>query len=159
VEIGVFTRAESVAIRQAQVPSLPHAAAEGLAEVLGDLPLAAGYMADSGMPATEYRQLVITRAAAILAEGQVLSYSGTLASATQFAIERLARADPAAAMLAQICAVLAPEPIPLTLFTAACGQLPEALSAAAADPIRWRRLLTALGRSALQENFEGRPTG
>ena len=153
VEIDVFGRPESVAVLQERVPGLPEADADSLAEGLGDLPLAvvqaASYMAESGMPAAEYRQLVETRAACILNEGQVVAYPGTLAGATQLARERLATASVPAAMVADICAFFAAEPIPLTLFTTAAPQLPEPLTNIAVDTMDWRRILIELGRSAL----------
>ena len=153
VEVDVFARPESVAILRDRIPGLNESDAGSLAEEIGDLPLAlaqaAGYMADSGMPAAEYLDLVQTRAARILDQGTVLSYPRTLAGATQLAIEKLAGENPAAAILAEICAFLAPEPVPLTLFTTAPGQAPEPLASSAADMLTWRNLLTILGQSAL----------
>ena len=153
VEVDVFARPESVAILRERIPGLDEADTGSLADALGDLPLAiaqaAGYMADSGMPAAEYLDLVSTRAARVLDEGRVLAYPGTLAGTVQLTIERLAGDNPAAAGLAEICAFLAPEPVPLALFTTAAGQLPESLASGAGDRLAWRNLLTALGRSAL----------
>ena len=58
VEVDVLARAESVAILQDRVPGLGAADADRLADELGDLPLAiaqaAGFMAETGMPAAEY---------------------------------------------------------------------------------------------------------
>ena len=153
IEVDVFARPESVAILQDRVFGLAEADADSLAEELGDLPLAiaqaASYMADSGMPAGEYLDLVKTRAARILDQGPVLSYPYTLAGAVQLTIERLARESPAAAALAEISAFLAPEPVPLALFTTAADQLPEPLDSSATDTIIWRKLLADLSRSAL----------
>ena len=153
VEVDVFARPESAAILRERIPGLGEADAGRLADGLGDLPLAiaqaAGYMADSGMPAAEYLDLVRTRAARILDEGRVLSYPHTLAGAIQLTTEKLTQENPAAALLAEVCAFLAPEPIPLALFTTAAGQLPEPLASSAADPLEWRNLLTALSRTAL----------
>lgn len=153
VEVDVFARPESVAILQERVRELPEADAGTLAAELGDLPLAvaqaASYMAESGTPAAEYLGLLKTRAARILDEGQMLAYPGTLAGAIQLTRDRLAAENAAAVMLAQISAFLAPEPIPLALFTAAAGQLPQPLRSSATDPIGWRKLLASLARSTL----------
>lgn len=136
-----------------RVRGLAEADADALATELGDLPLAvaqaASYMAESGMPAADYLHLVRTRAGQILDQGHVLSYPRSLARAIQLTMEKLARDDPAAAQVAQICAFLAPEPIPLALFPAAADRLPEPLVGSAADLLAWRKLLTGLGRSAL----------
>ena len=158
VEVDVFARSESVAILRERVPGMTEADAGSMAEMLGDLPLAiaqaSGYMASSGMPAAEYLQLVKSSAARILNEGQVLTYPETLAGAVQLSAERLDRTYPAAAQMAGICAFLAPEPIPLSLFTGAAGQLPEPLSGSAADPLAWRNLLAVLNQSALAQTDE-----
>jgi hypothetical protein len=152
VEIDVFARAESVAVLRERVPGMQEADADRLAQELGDLPLAvaqaASYLADSGMPAAEYQELVQTRAVEILSQGLVMSYPGSLVGATQLTIERLARDHAGAAALAEIGAFLAPEPVPLSLFTTSVDQLPGPL-AAAADVLAWRKLVATLSRSSL----------
>jgi tetratricopeptide (TPR) repeat protein len=153
VQVGVFARAESAAILCGRVPALPGADADQLAAELGDLPLgiaqAASYLADSAMPAAQYLALLRTRAAHILDQGPVLSYPTSLAGATALTMERLARDHDGARELAEVCAFLAPEPIPLALFPAAAGQLPQPLGTAAGDVLAWRELLAALSRSSL----------
>ena len=103
----------------------------------------------TALPAADYLHLVRTRAAQILDQGHVLSYPRSLAGAIQLTMERLTRDDSAAALLAEICAFLAPEPIPLALFPAAADRLPEPLASSAADVLAWRKLLTGLGRNAV----------
>ena len=153
VEVDVFTRAESVAILRDRVPGLSGVDASRLAEQLGDLPLgiaqAASYLADSGMPPAEYVDLVQSHAAHILDQGQVMSYPTSLAGATRLTMERLGQKNRGAATLAEVGAFLAPEPIPLALFTTAANQLPEPLASSVADVLAWRRLLAVLGRSSL----------
>jgi cell fate (sporulation/competence/biofilm development) regulator YlbF (YheA/YmcA/DUF963 family) len=153
VEVDVFARPESVAVLCERVSGLAEADADRLADGLGDLPLgiaqAASYIADSGMPAADYLDLVETRAARILDEGRVLSYPYTLAGAVQLTVERLAGEDPAVAVLAEICAFMAAEPVPLAWFPTAVGRLPEHLARSVIDPLAWRNLLTVLSRSAL----------
>ena len=153
VEVDVFARPESVTILRERVGGLSETDADSLAAGLGDLPLAiaqaASYMGDSGTPAAEYLDLIKTRAARILNEGFVLSYPDTLAGAVQLTRERLAVGNAAAALVADISAFLAPEPIPLAFFTTAADQLPEPLVSTAADTIGWRKMLTSLSRSTL----------
>ena len=73
VEVDVLARAESVAILQDRVAGLGEADADRLAAELGDLPLAiaqaAGFMAETGMPAAEYLELLRTRAGQLLDQG------------------------------------------------------------------------------------------
>ena len=141
VQIDVFARAESTTVLHTRVPALTVADTERLAEELGDLPLgiaqAAGYLASTGMPAGAYLNLLATRAAEILGEGRPASYPLPLASVTRLAADRLADDEPAAAELLRLCAFLAPEPVPLALFTTITSdrELPTALAALAADPV------------------------
>jgi transcriptional regulator with XRE-family HTH domain len=153
VEVDVLARAESVAILQARVTALSGADADRLAGELGDLPLAiaqaAAFMAGTGMTADEFGLLLATRAGQLLAQGTPGSYPRSLAAATGLIADRLAARDPAAAELASICAFLAPEPIPESLFTAAAGVLPGELAARAADPLAWRQTLAHLTSQSL----------
>ena len=127
--------------------------ADRLAAELGDLPLAiaqaAGFMAETGMAAAEYMDLLRTRAGQLLDQGAPGSYPRSLAAATGLIADRLAGEDPAAAELASLCAFLAPEPIPEDLFTGAASELPGELAARAADPLAWRQTLARLARQSL----------
>jgi len=153
IEIDVLTRAESIEMFQRRLPRLTETEADGLATELGDLPLAiaqaAGFMADTGTPASEYLDLLRTRARQLLDRGKPGSYPRSLAAATALIADRLADSDPAAAELASLCAFLAPEPIPECLFTSAIGLLPGELAARAADPLAWRQTLAHMSRQSL----------
>jgi tetratricopeptide (TPR) repeat protein len=153
VEVDVLARDESVTLLTGQVNELAEAAAGRLAAELGDLPLAlaqaAEYMAETGMDAAEYLGLLRTRTREILDQGRPGSYPMSLAAATGLAADQLARDDPPAAELAGLCAFLAPEPVPVDLFTGAAEELPADLAARAADPIAWRQTLAQVSRHAL----------
>ena len=154
VEVDVLARAESVALLQDRVTGLGASDADRLADQLGDLPLAvaqaAGFMAETGMPAAQYLDLLRTQAGKLLDQAAPgSSYPRSLAAATRLAADRLDREDPAAAQLASVCAFLAPEPIPEDLFTSAPGELPGELAARAADPLAWRQTLAHLARQSL----------
>jgi hypothetical protein len=153
VEVGVMERAESVALLRGRVPELDEAGAALVAEAAGDLPLAiaqaASYMAETGVPAGEYAALLADRAAELLAQGRPASYPRSLAAVTELAHARLRDTDLSAVMVAEICAFLAPEPVPARWFVVAAPDLPPPLTARAADLLTWHRVLAALGRSAL----------
>jgi Tetratricopeptide repeat/NB-ARC domain len=154
VEVDVLARPESVAILQARVPGLTRADADRLAAELGDLPLAiaqaAGFMAETGMPAVQYMGLLRTRAGQLLAQAPPgSSYPQSLAAATQLIADRLASDDPAAAQLASLCAFFAPEPIPGEVLTGATSVMPGELAARVADPLAWRPTLVHLARQSL----------
>ena len=153
MRVDVLARAESVAILRDRVDWLIEADAGRLAAELGDLPLAiaqaAGFMAETGMAAAEYLELLRTRAGQLLDQTAPGSYPRSLAAATQLIADRLAREDPAAAELATVCAFLAPAPIPEDLFTGAASDLPGDLTARVADPLAWRQTLAHLARQSL----------
>src|ERR1700735_4709453 len=96
---GVRARAESVVILRERIAGLGASDADRLAAELGDLPLAvaqaAGFMAETGMPATEYLQLLQTRAGQLLAQTVPGTYPRSLAAATQVTVAKLAQEDSA----------------------------------------------------------------
>jgi transcriptional regulator with XRE-family HTH domain/tetratricopeptide (TPR) repeat protein len=153
VEMDVLARSESVAILQSRVALLTEDDAGQLGAELGDLPLAiaqaAEFMADTGMATDEFLMLLRTRALQLLSEGSAGSYPRSLAAATGLIADRLEDLDPAAAELASVCAFLAPEPVPETLFTGAVTVLPGELAARASDPLAWRQTLARLTRQSL----------
>ena len=73
VEVDVLARPESVAILQARISGLGEIDADQLADQLGDLPLAiaqaAGFMAETGMTAAHYLDLLGSRAGQLLGRG------------------------------------------------------------------------------------------
>ena len=69
-------------------------------------------MAETGMAAARYLDLLRSRAGQLLDQAVPGSYPRSLAAATGLIADRLADDDPAAAQLARLCAFLAPEPIP-----------------------------------------------
>jgi tetratricopeptide (TPR) repeat protein len=161
VEVDVFTRSESVALLRAQVPTLTESDAGRLAAELGDLPLAvaqaAGLIAETGMPADEYLQVLGNSAAEVLSEGKPGSYPVPLAAAVRISLGRLTSEDDAAGQLLTVCAFLAPEPIPIRLFTAAPGgTLPEPLATVAGSTLAFRRCVGRVGRYGLARVAEDR---
>jgi len=106
-------------------------------------------MAETGMRAGEYLGLLRIRAGQLLAQGVPGSYPRSLAAATAVIAVRLSDQDPAAAELANLCAFLAPEPIPDDLFTRAASLLPGELAARAANPLAWRQTLASIAGQSL----------
>jgi hypothetical protein len=153
VKVEVLDRVDSVALLRTRVPGLEQPDAGQVAAALGDLPLAiaqaADYMAKTGIPAREYVDLLGARATEILSKGRPATYPQSLAAVTELALGRLQDEDPVAAEVVAICAFLAPEPIPGTWFVKAAQMLPSPLGDQAADPVEWRQVLAAVGRTAL----------
>jgi len=153
VPVDVLPRPESVELLRARVPGITTADAEALAGALGDLPLAlaqaAAFLAGTRMPAAGYALLLKDRAAKLLSKGKPLTYPDTLPAATALAFDRLRAADEDAAALAEICAFLAPEPVPVDWLVTAAGGLPGGLPARLPDPLERDDLVAALTRTSL----------
>ena len=138
LEVDVLTRTETIALLQARIPALSEELADALAAELGDLPLAAaqaaGYLEQTDLPPADYLRRFRTHRATLLARGEVVCYHGRLDTTWTLSLDRLRDADPAAVQLLELAAFLAPEPIPLTLFTGHPELLDEPLRGTAADP-------------------------
>ncbi|MGH4013795.1 MAG: FxSxx-COOH system tetratricopeptide repeat protein [Pseudonocardiaceae bacterium] len=153
VGIDVFNRGESIELLRRRVPHLVVGDASRIAEALGDLPLALGqaaaHLAETGMSADEYLSLLDERAAELLAQGTPATYPISLVASYHVALTRLAQEAPVALDLLTLAAQLAPEPIPLTLFTTHPDQLPGPLATAIRDPLAFAGLTRLLRRGAL----------
>jgi DNA-binding SARP family transcriptional activator len=137
LEVDVLIRTETIALLRARIPGLDTELADQIAAELGDLPLAAaqaaGYLEQTDLPPADYLRRFRTRRADLLARGEVVGYSGRIDTAWALSLERLRGQDPAAVQLLELAAFLAPEPIPLALFTGHPDVLDEPLRATAAD--------------------------
>jgi tetratricopeptide (TPR) repeat protein len=150
VGVDVFTRDESVAFLREQVPGLDEGDSGRLARALGDLPMAlaqaAGLLAETRMTVAEYLDELGQHAGELLDDRVPAGYPASLAASVRLSVDRLGQEDPAAVRLLQLCAVLAPEPIPLAWWEhAPDGVLPAPLAGAVRRPLAFRR---ALGRLA-----------
>jgi len=135
-------------------PALPDLEIGEISHQLGDLPLgiaqAASVLAETGMSGEEYLRELNLHAADLLDEGVPVPYSRSLAAVVRVSMNRLGQEEEAAVQLMQICAMLAPEPVPLELFTTAPkGILPEPLAAAGTSNLAMRRLVGRLARYGL----------
>ncbi|WP_411150759.1 FxSxx-COOH system tetratricopeptide repeat protein [Streptomyces sp. A30] len=148
IDLDVFTRQESVKLLVRRVPGMTEAVADRIAEQLGDLPLAleqaAGYMGYNHTAPEEYLTLLTSRLEEMIARGELTdrpeAEEVVVASLWSLSVERLNTDQPQAVRLLELCALLAPEPIPLDLFTGS----PETLNGAAADPLVWDTTVGAL---------------
>lgn len=141
IDVDLFSRDESVALLQRRIRQLPATEADRLAKELGDLPLAlaqaASFMAESGMPTSDYLEALNQQAADVLALGKPHLYPSSLTASVHLAADRLAQDNPAANQLLEICTMLAPEPILSSFFTKSAAVLPEPLASAAANRLRF----------------------
>jgi tetratricopeptide (TPR) repeat protein len=139
IQVDVLDRAEAIALLLRRTPDQDQAAAARLAEELGDLPLAleqaAAYLDQTGMPLAAYLAAYRRRRGQLLAKGHPIAYHGQVDTTWQLSIDRLVEQLPAGIQLLRVCAFLAPEAIPLDLFTALPehDRLPTALAALVAE--------------------------
>jgi tetratricopeptide (TPR) repeat protein len=128
-------------------------AAEALAEDLGRLPLAveqaAAYAAQQHLTLARYLAVFRERRDELLARGQPLAYEGTVDAAFTLALDQLHQTDPAAVQLLQLCALLAPDEIPVGWLLDKPDLLPSPLADAARDPLRPTEVTGALYQAAL----------
>ena len=76
--------------------------------------------------------------------GTVADHDDTIATLWDLTFDRIAAEDAASVQLAEICAQLAPEPIPLDLFTNHVELLPAGLREVAADPLSFADAVAVL---------------
>ncbi|MER7817492.1 FxSxx-COOH system tetratricopeptide repeat protein [Streptomyces sp. NPDC096153] len=145
IDLDVFTRRESRELLVRRVPGTTAEVADRIAEQLGDLPLAleqaAGYMGYNHTAPEEYLSLLTSRLEDMIGQGEPTDRPVVVVSTLwQLSVRRLEAEQPQAVRLLELCALLAPEPIPLDLFTGS----PDVLDVSAADPLAWDTTVGAL---------------
>ncbi|GAA2986593.1 Tetratricopeptide (TPR) repeat [Actinokineospora diospyrosa] len=152
-ELDVFRRTDSVRFLRSRLDGLDADAAAEIADELGDLPLAlaqvAGYMATRKLPPRDYLRLLRTHRHRILAKGEVMWNENRLDEVWSVFLDRLRSEQAAAAQMLDICAALAPDPVPLWLFREHPEQLGEPLRSAARDELDFTEVVGELIRSSL----------
>src|SRR6185369_12365993 len=122
VELDGFTRAESLRLLASRLPGLDPDSADGLAEALGDLPLAlasaALVLASDGVTVENYLAALNRRPAVVAGRGRVVSYPETLAEALRSAADQLRATEPAALELLLRCLQLGRDRLSFTAIPA-----------------------------------------
>ncbi|MGW6057659.1 FxSxx-COOH system tetratricopeptide repeat protein [Streptomyces sp. NPDC055189] len=154
LEVDIFERAESIKLLNKRGPELTEEDADELADALGDLPLAieqaAAWRAETGMPVQEYLRLFKEKRSELLFESAPYAYQQSIATAWNVSLDHVEQTNPEAIQLLQVCAYLAPEPIPRDLFSNAHrGSIAPQLDAALADPLRLSRAIREIKRYSL----------
>ncbi len=148
IDLDVVSSEEAVALMRKRAPSVDEQVAGEIAEELGRLPLAleqaAAYLARSRKTGAEYLRLLRTHQEAMYGRGEAAHPNKTVEALWELSLTGLASDNAAAAQLLDICAYLAPEPIPLDLFTGHPDQLPDPLAAAAGDELAFGDAVDAI---------------
>ncbi|SDY41558.1 ATP-, maltotriose-and DNA-dependent transcriptional regulator MalT [Amycolatopsis xylanica] len=154
IEVEVFQREESRELLQRRNADLSDDEADQLAEVLGDLPLAveqaAAWRAETGMSTEEYLRLFEDKRTELLQSNPPVDYPLAVEAAWNVSLDRLAKENPGALELLQVCAFFAPEPISRALFNGVRNiPLSEALEKILSDPILVGRAIREINRYSL----------
>jgi tetratricopeptide (TPR) repeat protein len=153
LRLDVFTDYEAAAFWQEWLGTGNEAARAELAHELGHLPLAmehaAAYMAENGIGARAYLVLFQARRQDLWQAAPLPDdYHATITTTWELAFDQIRR-TPGAADLLNLCCFLAADNIPLELFSAHAGSLPDPLAAIVTDPIALNKAIAALGRYSL----------
>jgi tetratricopeptide (TPR) repeat protein len=128
-------------------------AAAQVAEALGRLPLAleqaAAYAAEQHLPLADYFRLFERRRGELLARGKPLAYDGTVDATFSLTLDQLRRINLPAVRLVEMCALLAPDEIPIALLLSDPALLPDVLATAAKDELVRSELIGVLYRTGL----------
>jgi nucleoside phosphorylase/tetratricopeptide (TPR) repeat protein len=163
LDVKVWERDESVAFllkRTGQEKTAgpeEKAAADELANELGDLPLAleqaGAYIEECGDTIGHYLELFRTRRQELLKRGKLSQdYPDTVATTWELSFQKAQAASPeAAADLLNLCAFLAPDDIPKKLLEQGAAHLPKFMAAAIQDPVKFDDALAILRRYSLME--------
>jgi tetratricopeptide (TPR) repeat protein len=153
--VNVLAREESIAFLAKRTGADDQAALDGLAELLGDLPLAleeaAAYLEETGVGLDEYLRLVRERARELFGLDQPPADEHGQRRVTtvwSLSLDQVHQEAPAAEALLSLCAFLAPD-IPRGLPREQPRLLPKDLAEAVSDPLAYNRLLAVVGRFSL----------
>jgi tetratricopeptide (TPR) repeat protein len=128
-------------------------AAEILAEELGRLPLAleqaAAYIGAQHLSIGRYFELYRARHAELLSRGVPVGYPDTVDATFSLTLDRLRQQDPAAVQLLEVCAVLAPDRLPILLLLSVPECLPDPLATAARDLLQAQETVGTLYQASL----------
>ena len=148
LDLDVIDLLDGVRMLRARVPELSRETAERIAEELGRLPLAleqaAAWLDRSQMPGQEYLELLRSCGADLCTRGHVVDRVGTIDTLWEISVGRITGENLAAVHLLGVCAYLAPESIPLDLFTAHADLLPEPLASVASDRLAFGEAIAIL---------------
>ncbi|MCA1600645.1 MAG: tetratricopeptide repeat protein [Acidobacteria bacterium] len=148
LDLDVLERVDSIKMLQHRVPDLARSDVIAISRRLGDLPLAlaqaAAYLDQTRLPPSEYLRLLETRAADLHSRGRTAEHPDNIATIWSVSLDRLRSITPAAVQLLTLCAWLAPEPVPLDLFSNHADLLPAPLNAIVDDAIAFVDAVAAL---------------
>lgn len=153
VRLDVLRREEAVMFLRRRTGSSDKRTLGALAEALGDLPLAleqaAAYMDETKTTPSDYLALFREHDIELLALGEPTTTEQTVATVWQVSLNRVRADEPVAQDMLNLCAFLAPDAIPRTLFSNYAAMLPEALGRTVGQRLSYNAAVSIVGRYSL----------
>ncbi|MFI8947012.1 FxSxx-COOH system tetratricopeptide repeat protein [Streptomyces sp. NPDC053750] len=152
--VSVFERSESIELLRRRSPDLTTEDADRLAEALGDLPLAVeqagAWRSVTGMLVDDYLDLLAQRSPEVLELDPNPDYPVSVAAAWDLSLERIQQNNPGARQLLDICAGMAPEPIPRSILRGSRGvSITSEIDPLLRDSIKLNRAIRDLSQFSL----------
>ncbi|MFI9599342.1 FxSxx-COOH system tetratricopeptide repeat protein [Streptomyces sp. NPDC052043] len=152
--VNVFERGESIELLRKRSPDLTTQEADRLADALGDLPLAVeqagAWRAVSGMQVDDYLDLLEQRRPEILELDPAPDYPVSVAAAWDISLDDVQNRNPGARQLLDICASMAPEPIPRSMLRGSRGvSITPEVDPLLREPIKLNRAIRDLTQFSL----------
>ncbi|KPI18653.1 TIR protein [Actinobacteria bacterium OK074] len=149
VPVRAYDRYESVAFIRRRAPLLTEQDAHLLAEALEDMPLlldqTAGWLDESGMPVTEYVELLTRGSGRQTAAGTVVGFPPAFRAAWSVLLDRFRADSPDSLQLLRLCTCFAPDAVPVRLLrgTPVDGPPPD-VARLFGDSVLWDRAVEQL---------------
>jgi tetratricopeptide (TPR) repeat protein len=156
VEIKTFNREESIMFLIERTGQRDEAAANRLANELGDLPLAleqtGAYIEETGRELSDYFELFRIRRNDLLKSQPAPSdYHGTVLTTWDLSMQQVSKESSEAISLLNLFSFLSPDDIPRMLLAEIRGVLPEPFFQTIADPLIQDKAVASLKRYSLVE--------
>jgi tetratricopeptide (TPR) repeat protein len=153
IPVDVLTRSESIQYLCEADEEISEVDADGLADMLGDLPLALAQLAATrkatGMPLARYLDLFKRHVQDLLRTGRAPYYPASLGATIKMSIEQL-NSRGAVLLLLELFAHFGPDPVPQTLLRSArWAAVPDVLKRCIDDSQRLRASLDEIARLGL----------
>ncbi|MEV4237161.1 FxSxx-COOH system tetratricopeptide repeat protein [Nocardia sp. NPDC049737] len=153
IKVDVLERFESVEFLLSRTGTTDRVAADKIAEILGDLPLAleqaGAYIEESNISLMTYLELVQSRGAAMSRQGRPANHEDTVATTWSISLQKLCSISPSAELLLNLLSHLSAEGVDRNMLLRYAATMPETLRPALSDPLQFNAMLSAASRYSI----------